>query len=129
MFETPLTVVGAVITDITQKTMPSGDRMATCRLVARERKFNRDSQEWTDGDHLYLQVICWRRLAENVGASVFKGDEIIVTGRLYLNEYEVNGEPRAMMQLDARAIGPNRSWRPPMIGRPGHPRPFRERPG
>lgn len=107
MFETMVTIVGRVITEITKRTVPSGDRLCSFRMVARERRFNRDTQTWVDGDKLFLNVTCWRKLAENVGTSVFKGDDVIVYGRLYLNEYEINGQPRSSMELDARAVGPD----------------------
>ncbi len=70
MFETMVPIVGRVISDITSRTMPSGDKMCSFRLVARERRFNRDTQEWIDGDKLFVGVKCWRKLAENVQASL-----------------------------------------------------------
>jgi hypothetical protein len=81
MFETPLTVVGRVITDISQRVVPSGDMVCSFRIVSTERKFNREAQEWVDGDQLFLQVTCWRKLAENVSSSLFKGDNVVVSGR------------------------------------------------
>ena len=118
MFETYLTVVGKVVTEINQRTLSSGDKVCSFRLMANERKFNREQQEWGDGDKLYLHVTCWRKLAENVSASLFKGDNVMVHGRLYLNEFEVNGEPKSMMELEARAVGPNLSMCPAMLQRP-----------
>ena len=109
MFETMVPIVGRVITDITQRTLPNGDKMCSFRMVARERRFNRDSQEWVDGDRLFVSVKCWRKLAENVPASLFKGDDVVVYDRLYLNEYEVNGETRSAVELDARTVGPDLS--------------------
>jgi single-strand DNA-binding protein len=109
MFETPLTVVGRVISDISQRTTQSGDPVCSFRIMASERRFNREAQEWADGDRLFIQVTCWRRLAEGVAASLFKGDQVVVTGRLYLDEYEVDGAARSMLQLEARAVGPDLS--------------------
>ncbi|HEV8560944.1 MAG TPA: single-stranded DNA-binding protein [Actinophytocola sp.] len=117
MFETPLTVVGRVISDINQRTTQSGDKVCSFRVVANERKFNRENNEWVDGDHVYVRVTCWRKLAENVSVSLFKGDHVVVTGRLYVSQYEVNGEPRSSLELDARAVGPNLIISPVMIGR------------
>ena len=118
MFETPLTVVGKVISEITQRTTQNGDRMCSFRIVAQERRFNKETQEWGNGDSLFVEVKCWRKLAENVTASLFKGDHVVVHGRLFLNRYEVNGEPRSMIQLDARAVGPDLSRCPAMLQRP-----------
>jgi single-strand DNA-binding protein len=129
MFETPLTVVGRVISDIAQRTTQNGDRMCSFRIAAQERRFNKETQEWGDGDSLFVEVKCWRKLAENVTASLFKGDFVVVHGRLYLNRYEVNGEPRSMIQLDARAVGPDLSrcsavlHRPSWVGAPSEEAP------
>lgn len=118
MFETYLTVVGRILSDVTQRTVSTGDKMCSFRIASNERKFDRETQTWTDGDRLILEVTCWRRLAENVAVSVFKGDQVVVTGRVYLNEYEVNGESRSMLRLDARAVGPNLSVCTAMLQRP-----------
>jgi single-strand DNA-binding protein len=118
MFETPLTVVGKVITDITQRTTQNGDKMCSFRMVSQERRFNKETQEWGNGDSLFIEVKCWRKLAEHVPASLFKGDHVVAHGRLYLNRYEVNGEPRSMVQLDARAVGPDLSRCPALLQRP-----------
>ncbi|HEV2780483.1 MAG TPA: single-stranded DNA-binding protein [Actinophytocola sp.] len=117
MFETWITVVGRVITDVTQRTTSSGDKVCNFRMVARERRFHKESQEWVDGDKLFIQVKCWRRLAEGVSASLFKGDPVVVFGRVYLNEYEINGETRSAVELEARAIGPDLSMCTAMIQR------------
>lgn len=117
MFETYLTVVGKVISDINQRELPNGDKVCNFRVAANERRFNRDKDEWVDGDRLFINVTCWRRLAEGVAASLFRGDPVVVTGRVYLNEYEVNGQPRSAMELDARAVGPNLSTCTAMVQR------------
>ena len=118
MFETMVPIVGRVISELTSRTMPSGDKMISFRMVARERRYNRENQEWVDGDKLFIGVKCWRKLAENVQASLFKGDDIVVYGRMYLNEYEANGETRSAVELEARAIGPDLSRWPAMVQRP-----------
>lgn len=118
MFETSMTVVGRLTTDVTQRTTQAGDKWCTFRMVARERRFNRDTQEWGDGDKLFISVKCWRRLAEGVCGSLFKGDPVVVTGRVYLNEYEINGEPRSMLELEAQALGPNLAQCSAMLSRP-----------
>ncbi|HET9142181.1 single-stranded DNA-binding protein [Actinophytocola sp.] len=118
MFETYLTVVGRVITDVTQRTTSTGDKVCGFRMVSTERRYDRDEQQWRDGDKLFVNVTCWRRLGENVAVSVFKGDPVVVTGRLHLNEYQVNGESRTTLELEAKAIGPNLSACTAMLQRP-----------
>jgi single-strand DNA-binding protein len=119
MFETHLTVVGWVITDVQQRTISTGDKVCWFRMAAKERKYDRESHEWVAGNQLYIQVKCWRRLAESVPASLFKGDPVVVTGRLYLNEFETNGESRSMLELEASAIGPNLALCSAIVQRPG----------
>src|SRR2546430_1502101 len=111
MFETYLTVAGRLISDPVARTVSTGDKVCNFRMVAQERRLNRESQEWVDGDKLYVNVKCWRKLADNVTGSLFKGDQVLVHGRLYLNQYETaNGEPRQSIDLDARAVGPDLFW-------------------
>jgi single-strand DNA-binding protein len=107
MFETYLTVVGRVITDVQQRTVSTGDRVCWFRMASTERRYDKEQQRWVDGNELFIQVKCWRRLAESVPASLFKGDPVVVTGRLYVREYEMNGEQKSMIELEAQAIGPN----------------------
>jgi single-strand DNA-binding protein len=109
MFETYLTIVGRVVSEITQTTTANGHKRCGFRLFARERRFDKEAQQWVDGDKVFLQVICWRKLAENVAASLSRGDSVVVTGRLTLNEWEAEGELRSRMELEARAIGPDLS--------------------
>lgn len=118
MFETYLTVAGRVITEPIVRTVSTGDKVCSFRMVAQERRFNRETQDWADGDKLYVNVKCWRKLAENVSVSLFKGDQAFVHGRLYLNQYEVNGEPKQSIDLDARMVGPDLFWCAAMVQRP-----------
>jgi len=118
MFETYLTVAGRVITDMNARTVSTGDKVCSFRMVAQERRFNRETQDWADGDKLYVHVTCWRKLAENVSVSLFKGDQVLVQGRLYLNRYEVNGESKQSIELDARSVGPDLFWCTAMVQRP-----------
>jgi single-strand DNA-binding protein len=118
MFETHLTVVGRVISEPNLRTVSSGDKVCSFRIVATERRMNRDTQEWADGDKLFLNVTCWRKLAENVQVSVLKGDQVIVHGRVYLKQWDQDGTQRQVWELDAKAVGPNLMMATAMINRP-----------
>ena len=100
MFETSLTVAGKVVTEITRHTFPNGDRKTSFRLMARSAGSTASSQDWVDGDKVFVQVNCWRRLAEGVAVSLVKGDNVVVTGRFYVREY-FTGERRAAQQQRA----------------------------
>lgn len=119
MFETNLTVAGKVVTEITRHTFPNGDRKTSFRLMARERRFDRETQDWVDGDKVFVQVNCWRRLAEGVGVSLVKGDNVVVTGRFFVREYFTDsGERRSSNEIDARAVGPDLAWCTVAVDRP-----------
>jgi single-strand DNA-binding protein len=121
MFETYVTVAGRMISEPTLRTVSTGDKVCSFRMVAQERRLNRETQDWVDGDKLYINVKCWRKLADNVSASLFKGDQVMAHGRLYLNQYEVNGEQRQSIDLDARMVGPDLFWCTAMLQRPKRP--------
>ena len=119
MFETNLTVAGKVVTEITRHTFPNGDRKTSFRLMARERRFDRETQDWIDGDKVFVQVNCWRRLAEGVAVSLVKGDNVVVTGRFFVREYFTDsGERRTSNEIDARSVGPDLAWCTVTVERP-----------
>ncbi|MFC4000254.1 single-stranded DNA-binding protein [Prauserella oleivorans] len=108
--ETVLTVVGNVSSDLSRRTTASGDEVVGFWLRSNERRYDRETGQWRDGRSLAVRVTCWRRLAGTVGASLTKGDPVIVTGRLYSSEYVADGQPRSVPELEALAIGPNLAW-------------------
>lgn len=108
MFETQVTVVGNVATAVKSWRLPSGDVVAKFRLASNERRrAPAGGGEWVQGDPLFVQVTCWRRLAENVLESLGVGDPVLVRGRLYTDEFELDGRRRSETQLEAHAVGPD----------------------
>lgn len=123
MFETFVTVTGRVVTQPQRHTFASGDQKTSFRVMSVERRFDRETNEWGDGDRLFLTVNCWRRLADGVANSVVKGDHVVVSGRLYVRQYTAEGgDRRESFELDARAIGPDLAWCTVAIERPTQPR-------
>jgi single-strand DNA-binding protein len=108
MRETPVTVVGTVVSDMRPRRVgPDGTLVLNFRVACNERRFDRASESWVDGESLYLSVNCWRRLAENA-ASLVKGDPVIVRGRLRTREWITEqGERRSVVELEASAVGPD----------------------
>ncbi|MPZ65538.1 MAG: single-stranded DNA-binding protein [Pseudonocardiaceae bacterium] len=106
--ETPLTMVGTLVK--TGETRRVGEDQAVVlklRVASNERRFDKVSQRWVDGESLYLAVSCWRQLAENV-SSLAKGDPVIVSGKLRTREWTTEqGERRSVVELEASAIGPD----------------------
>ena len=122
MFETPMTVVGRVVTEPTRHTFASGERKTSFRLMSVERRYDRETQDWIDGDRLFVTVNCWRRLAEGAAVSLVKGDNVVVTGRFSLRDYTVDGdERRTVAEIDARALGPDLAWNTVVVERPARP--------
>lgn len=107
MYETHATVVGTVINDPRQRRTMEGLKVVNFRLAANERKFDRETGEWKDGERLIVSVTCWRKLANGVGTSLTKGDPVMATGRLYTRAYEVDGQQRWSLDMDATAVGPD----------------------
>ena len=108
MYEAYLTVVGTVITNPIKRTTQSGDEVMSFRVASNSRRMDRGTGEWQDGDTLYASVSCWRRLVSGVGASLMKGDSVIVFGQAHTNEYTTkDGVGRADLEIRATAVGPD----------------------
>ncbi|MBY6368539.1 single-stranded DNA-binding protein [Rhodococcoides corynebacterioides] len=104
------TVVGTVITDPIKRTTQAGDEVLGFRVASNSRRQDRATGDWIDGDTLYASVSCWRRLVSGVGASLMKGDPVIVYGRARTSEYTTKeGVGRSGLEITATAVGPDLS--------------------
>lgn len=110
MYETELTVVGTLITKVDRRFTADGTPVVNFRVASNERRFDKSSSSWTNGDSLYLTVSAWRDLAENLHSSLRMGDSIIVQGRLYSRDFDVEGKRRSVVEMEASAVGPNLRW-------------------
>jgi single-strand DNA-binding protein len=108
--ETAITVVGVVASEVTHRELDSGASRATFRVLSVARRYDADRQDFVDGDKLFLNVTCWRRLADEVGRALAKGDSVIVTGKLRNRDYEVGGERRNVTEIEATAVGASLIW-------------------
>lgn len=111
MNETVVTVVGNVASDLrTRRVAQTEERVVGFRVAASERRWDRASESWVDGDRFSAWVSCWRRLGDGVLASLAKGDPVVVSGRLSVREYEgPQGERRFSTEIAASAVGPDLS--------------------
>jgi single-strand DNA-binding protein len=107
MNETVVTMVGNVASAITDRRMDDGTVMATFRVASTERRMDRTTSAWVDGDSLYVSVTCWRRLAENVIASLVVGDPVVVTGRLHTRSFETDGQRRSTISIAGQSVAPD----------------------
>ena len=106
--ETVITVVGNLVDDPELRFTPSGAAVANFRIASTPRSFNRQTNEWEDGEALFLSCSVWRQAAENVAESLQKGMRVVVQGRLKQRQYETReGEKRTVIELDVDEVGPS----------------------
>ena len=107
MFETPIHVVGTIITDPIRRRV--GDQEVYKFRVASNSRRRTAEGNWEPGNSLYVSVNCWgNRLVKGVGASLGKGDPVIVVGYVYTSEYEDrDGNRRSSLEVRATAVGPD----------------------
>ena len=106
--ETVITVVGNLVDDPELRFTPSGAPVANFRIASTPRTFDRQTNEWKDGDALFLSCSIWRQPAENVAESLQKGMRVVVQGRLKQRQYETReGEKRTVVELEVDEIGPS----------------------
>lgn len=105
--EPQITIVGNLVDDPELRFTPSGVAVARFRVAATPRSFDRQANEWKDGDSVFLTCQVWRQYAENVAESLTKGARVIVVGRLRQRSYETNaGEKRTVYEVEADDVGP-----------------------
>ena len=105
--ETVITVVGNLVDDPELRFTPSGAAVANFRIASTPRTFDRQSNEWKDGDALFLSCSVWRQAAENVAESLQRGMRVIVQGRLKSRTYETReGEKRTLFEIEVEELGP-----------------------
>lgn len=106
--ETPLTVIGKTTAPAELRFTASGAAVASFTVASTPRTFDRQSNEWKDGETLFLRCSVWREQAENVAETLSdKGMAVIVQGNLKQRSYEKDGEKRTVYELDVQEIGPS----------------------
>ena len=106
--DTVLTVIGNVTGDPELRFTPSGAAVANFTVASTPRAFDRQSNEWKDGETLFMRCSVWRDAAENVAESIQRGTRVIVSGRLKSRSYETKeGEKRTVVEMDVDEIGPS----------------------
>ncbi|MGV0993818.1 MAG: single-stranded DNA-binding protein [Mycobacterium sp.] len=106
--ETTITVVGNLTADPELRFTPAGAAVANFTVASTPRTFDRQTNEWKDGEALFLRCSIWREAAENVAESLTRGARVVVTGRLKQRSFETKeGEKRTVMELEVDEIGPS----------------------
>jgi len=103
-----ITVIGNLTDDPELRFTPSGAAVARFRVASTPRFLDRQTNEWKDGEPLFLQCQVWRQAAENVAESLHRGARVIVSGRLRQRTYETReGEKRTVFELEVDEVGPS----------------------
>jgi single-strand DNA-binding protein len=106
--DTTITVIGNLTDDPELRFTPSGAAVAKFRVASTPRFMDRQTNEWKDGEPLFLTCNVWRQAAENVAESLQRGARVIVSGRLRQRSYETrDGEKRTVIELEVDEIGPS----------------------
>ncbi|UYP18938.1 single-stranded DNA-binding protein [Rhodococcus sp. Z13] len=106
--DTVITVVGNLTADPELRFTPAGAAVANFTVASTPRVFDRQTNEWKDGEALFLRCNIWREAAENVAESLTRGSRVIVQGRLKQRSYETReGEKRTVVELEVDEIGPS----------------------
>jgi single-strand DNA-binding protein len=106
--ETYITVQGNITADPVPRATANGATVVNIRVASNTRRFDREANEWRDGDTTYIGVTCWRTLAVNVCSTLRKGDTVVVFGKLLQRSYETkDGEQRTVHEIDAISVGPD----------------------
>src|SRR5881397_2398469 len=106
--DTNITLVGNLVDDPELRFTPSGAAVANFRIASTPRQFDRQANEWKDGEALFLTCNVWRQTAENVAESLTKGMKVIVQGRLKQRSYETReGEKRTVFEVEVDEVGPS----------------------
>lgn len=106
--ETVITVVGNLVDDPELRFTPSGAAVANFRIASTPRTFDRQTNEWKDGEALFLSCSVWRQAAENVAESLTKGTRVVVQGRLKQRSYDDrDGNRRTVVELEVDEVGPS----------------------
>ncbi|MUK03258.1 single-stranded DNA-binding protein [Vibrio cholerae] len=106
--ETVITVIGNLTSDPELRFTPSGAAVANFTIASTPRTFDRQSNDWKDGETLFLRCNVWRESAENVAETLTKGTRVIAQGRLKSRSYDTKeGEKRTVMELEVDEVGPS----------------------
>lgn len=128
--ETVITVIGNLTSDPELRFTPSGVPVANFTIASTPRTYDRQTNQWKDGEGLFLRCSLWKDAAENVANTLTKGTRVIAQGRLIQRNYETrNGEKRTSLELHIDEIGPSLRYATAKITRTGRNTPPPPPPG
>ncbi|MFF0541319.1 single-stranded DNA-binding protein [Nocardia thailandica] len=118
--DTVITVIGNLTADPELRFTPAGQAVANFTVASTPRVFDRNTNEWKDGEALFLRCNIWREAAENVAESLTRGARVIVSGRLKQRSYETReGEKRTVVELEVDEVGPSLRYATAKVAKAG----------
>src|SRR5690606_34289642 len=106
--ETPITVIGNLTADPELRFTPSGAAVANFTVASTPRTFDRQTNDWKDGETLFMRCSVWREAAEHAAESLHRGARVIATGRLVSRSWQTpEGENRTVMEMQVDEVGPS----------------------
>ena len=118
--DTQITLVGNIASDVELRFTPSGAPVANFRVASTPRTFNKTTNQWEDGEAMFLTCNVWRQAAENAAQSLAKGMRVIVQGRLKARTFQNReGENRTVFEIDVDEVGPSLAFATATVNRAG----------
>ena len=106
--DTPITIVGNLVADPELRWTPNQVAVANFRIATNPRVYNRDTNQWEDGDAVFMTCNVWRQAAENAAETLTKGMRVIVQGNLKQRSYQTKeGEQRTVYEIEVDEVGPS----------------------
>ena len=116
--DTQITLVGNIASDVELRFTPSGAPVANFRVASTPRTFNKTTNQWEDGEAMFLTCNVWRQAAENASQSLAKGMRVIVQGRLKARSFQNReGESRTVFEIDVDEVGPSLTFATATVNR------------
>jgi single-strand DNA-binding protein len=111
---------GNLVQDPTQQVVANGLKVTRFRMASSGRRYDKNTGEWVSTDPVYMSVVCWRQLGDNVMQSLRKGDSVVVMGRLTYREWDDpnGGGRRSRYEVEASSVGPDLSRYIATLARP-----------
>ena len=116
--ETPITIVGNIVAEPELRFTPAGAAVCNFRVASTPRRYNSQTQQWEDGEAMFLTCNAWKQLGENTAESLAKGMRVIVTGKLKQRSFQTReGENRSVFEIDVEEVGPSLRYATAQVNR------------
>lgn len=116
--ETPITLVGNIVAEPELRFTPAGAAVCNFRVASTPRTYNKQTQQWEDGEAMFLTCNAWKQLGENTAESLAKGMRVIVTGKLKQRSFQNReGDNRSVFEIDVEEVGPSLRYATTQVNR------------